>query len=105
MVSTSLPSASSLTSRRSIAQERHHRQTHRSFCARISSDSECGIKKAGLICVCPDLADICPRDGGIVLAAQTGWTLSELIAALDRLLSETEAEEWLGQVHWLNDWR
>jgi hypothetical protein len=46
-----------------------------------------------------------PRHGGIILAAQASWTLSDLIAALDRLLSETEAEEWLGQVRWLNDWR
>ena len=46
-----------------------------------------------------------PRHGGIILAAQASWTLSDLIAALDRLLSETEAEDWIGQVHWLNDWR
>lgn len=46
-----------------------------------------------------------PRHGGIILAAQASWTLSDLIAALDRLLSETEAEDWIGQVRWLNDWR
>ena len=46
-----------------------------------------------------------PRHGGIVLAAQSKWTLPELIEALDRMLSETEAEEWVGQVRWLNDWR
>ena len=46
-----------------------------------------------------------PRHGGIVLAAQSKWTLPELIGALDRMLSETEAEEWVGQVRWLNDWR
>jgi hypothetical protein len=46
-----------------------------------------------------------PQHGGIVLAAQASWTLSELVMALDRLLSETEAEEWTGQVRWLNDWR
>ena len=46
-----------------------------------------------------------PRHGGIVLAAQASWTLSDLIMALDRLMSETEAEEWTGQVRWLNDWR
>ena len=43
--------------------------------------------------------------GGIILAAQTSWTLSDLVAALDRLLSETEAEDWIGQVRWLNQWR
>ena len=46
-----------------------------------------------------------PRDGGIILAVQQDWTLSSLIRALARLLSETEAEEWVGQVRWLNDWR
>lgn len=51
------------------------------------------------------LARSYPQHGGIVLAAQASWTLSELITALDRLLSETEAEEWVGQARWLNDWR
>lgn len=46
-----------------------------------------------------------PRHEGIVLAAQASWTLSSLIAALDRLLSETQAEDWTGQVRWLNQWR
>ena len=46
-----------------------------------------------------------PRHGGIILAAQSSWTLSGLIAALDRLLSETQAEDWVGQVRWLNEWR
>jgi len=43
--------------------------------------------------------------GGIILAAQKSWSLSDLIAALDRLLSETEADDWVGQVRWLNQWR
>ena len=51
------------------------------------------------------LAQSYPRHGGIILAAQASWTLSELVIALDRLLSETEAEDWTGQVRWLNDWR
>ena len=51
------------------------------------------------------LAQRHPRHGGVVLAAQARWTLSELIIALDRLLSETEAEDRMGQVRWLNDWR
>jgi len=46
-----------------------------------------------------------PRHGGIILAAQSSWTLSALIEALDRTLSETDAEDWVGQVRWLNDWR
>ena len=51
------------------------------------------------------LAQSYPRHGGIILAAQASWTLSELVMALDRLLSETEAEDWTGLVRWLNDWR
>ena len=45
-----------------------------------------------------------PQHGGIILAAQSSWTLSALIEALDRTLSETDAEDWVGQVRWLNDW-
>lgn len=51
------------------------------------------------------LAQRYPQHGGIILAAQKSWTLSGLIAALDRLLSETEAADWIGQVRWLNQWR
>ena len=46
-----------------------------------------------------------PRHGGIILAAQSSWTVSGLIAALERVLSETEGEDWVGRVRWLNDWR
>ena len=46
-----------------------------------------------------------PRHAGIILAAQSSWTLSALIEALGRVLSETDAEDWIGQVRWLNDWR
>lgn len=51
------------------------------------------------------LARIYPHHGGVILAAQQSWTLSDLIAALDRLLGETEADDWIGQVRWLNQWR
>ncbi len=51
------------------------------------------------------LAHKYPQHGGIILAAQSSWTLSELIAALDRLLTDTEADAWTGQVRWLNEWR
>ena len=51
------------------------------------------------------LAKRYPQHAGIVLAAQSSWTLSTLVAALDRLLSETEAQDWIGQVRWLNEWR
>jgi hypothetical protein len=42
---------------------------------------------------------------GIILAAQKSWRLSEIIKALTRLLSETQAMDWRGQVRWLNNWR
>ena len=51
------------------------------------------------------LAHRYPYHGGIILAAQTSWTLSSLIAALDCLLLETQAAGWIGQVRWLNQWR
>jgi Domain of unknown function (DUF5615) len=50
------------------------------------------------------LAQQYPQHGGIILAAQNSWSLSDLIAALDRLLSEAEATDWVGQVDWLNRW-
>jgi hypothetical protein len=43
-----------------------------------------------------------PQHAGILLAAQASWSLSALIAALDRMLSETQPEDWVGQVRWLN---
>jgi hypothetical protein len=46
-----------------------------------------------------------PEHGGIVLAHQRDWKLAGLITAVDRLLSETSAEDWPGQIRWLNDWR
>lgn len=44
------------------------------------------------------------RHHGIILATQR-WALSEMISALDRLLTDTEADEFIGQLRWLNDWR
>jgi hypothetical protein len=41
------------------------------------------------------LAKTYPEHHGLLLAAQNRWTLHELIDALDRMLSETEAEEWI----------
>jgi hypothetical protein len=46
-----------------------------------------------------------PGHGGIILAAQRSMQLSELIGALDRLLTETDATDWPGQMCWLNEWR
>jgi hypothetical protein len=53
----------------------------------------------------PVLVQQYPHHGGLVLAAQRRWMLSQLIAALDRLLSETQAADWPGQERWLNRWR
>ncbi len=46
-----------------------------------------------------------PDHYGIVLAAQNSWSLSGLIAALDNMLTETQATDWVGQVRWLNQWQ
>jgi hypothetical protein len=46
-----------------------------------------------------------PGHTGIVFASQEKWSLAARIAALHRMLSETEAEEWIGQVRWLSQWR
>ena len=46
-----------------------------------------------------------PQHAGIILAVQSHWSLSKLIQALDDLLQESSAEEWVGQVLWLNQCR
>ena len=46
-----------------------------------------------------------PHHAGIILARQQSLTLNELIHALDRILRETDAEQWSGQTRWLNEWR
>lgn len=46
-----------------------------------------------------------PQHRGIVLAAQKSWTLSGLIAALDRFLSESDTRDVEGRLLWLNSWR
>ena len=46
-----------------------------------------------------------PHHGGIILAFQKSMNLNETIHALDRILRETEADAWIGQIRWLNDWR
>ena len=50
------------------------------------------------------LAQQYPQHRGLVLAAQQSWSLSQLIVALDAMLTETEAADWQGQVRWLNQW-
>jgi len=46
-----------------------------------------------------------PHHAGIILAHQKSMNLNELINALDLVLTETNADEWIGQTHWLNDWK
>lgn len=49
-----------------------------------------------------ELAKWYPEHKGIILSTQK--PMSELLVALDYLLSETEAEDWVGRVDWLNNW-
>jgi hypothetical protein len=42
---------------------------------------------------------------GILLAAQRSLSLHELIELLDKSLSTTNADQWIGQVRWLSEWR
>jgi hypothetical protein len=53
----------------------------------------------------PVLVQQYPQHDGLVLAAQQSWSVSQLIAALDCLLTETEAADWPGEGRWLNQWR
>lgn len=45
-----------------------------------------------------------PFHSGIILANQNSVRIGQLISALSRILAETTAEEWVGQLRWLNDW-
>jgi hypothetical protein len=49
-----------------------------------------------------ELAHRYPHHAGILLSAQK--PMPQLLAALDRMLNETQAEAWTGQVRRLNDW-
>lgn len=51
------------------------------------------------------LAAQIPEHRGILLAAQRSWSLSDLISALDRVMSETQSKDLQNQVRWLNQWR
>lgn len=46
-----------------------------------------------------------PNHAGIILARQKSMSLNELINALDRVLQETDAAEWIGQTRRLTHWR
>lgn len=51
------------------------------------------------------LAKQYPTHRGIILAAQSRWTIRKLIESLDRALTQTGDADWLGVVRWLNDFR
>ena len=51
-----------------------------------------------------NLARLHPYHSGIILANQKSTRVASMISALSRVLSETSAEEWSGQVRWINDW-
>ena len=51
------------------------------------------------------LAEAHEHHRGIVLAAQRSWPFADLLAALDRMLTEADADELAGAVRWLNQWR
>lgn len=46
-----------------------------------------------------------PNHHGIILAAQSRWTIRELIEAIHQVCTQTEDDEWLGAVRWLNDFQ
>ncbi len=46
-----------------------------------------------------------PHHAGIILAKQKSMSLKEMIDALDRVLCDTDADEWIGQTRWLKDWK
>jgi hypothetical protein len=46
-----------------------------------------------------------PNHRGILLASQQSYSVGELIALIYRVLTETEREDWIGQVRWLADRR
>ena len=48
------------------------------------------------------LAKRYPNHGGIILSTQR--PMPDLLKSLDRLLSETNAADWPGQVRWLKNW-
>ena len=51
-----------------------------------------------------NLAKKHPFHSGIILANQHSISISALINALSRILTETDAESWVGQVRWIQDW-
>jgi hypothetical protein len=46
-----------------------------------------------------------PNHHGILLAAQSKYSLTQLITSLERVMDEASAEDFIGQVRWLSDWK
>ena len=46
-----------------------------------------------------------PHHAGIILTRQRSMSLNEMIHGLDCILRETDANEWIGQTRWLNEWK
>lgn len=51
------------------------------------------------------LADKYSHHRGIILASQNSYSLSQLIALLDRAMTTSSEEEFRGRVRWLSDWK
>jgi len=49
-----------------------------------------------------ELAKRYPHHAGILFSAQK--PMPELLPALEMMLNETDDQDWIGQVRWLNDW-
>jgi hypothetical protein len=45
-----------------------------------------------------------PYHAGISLANQKSTRITQLISMLERMLSETNAEDWTGQIRWISEW-
>ena len=51
------------------------------------------------------LAQLHPYHSGILLANQKSTRPAQIISVLDRVFYETSAEDWIGQIHWISEWR
>jgi hypothetical protein len=51
-----------------------------------------------------NLAKKHPFHAGVILANQRATHISQLQIGLSKIMTETTAENWVGQVRWLRDW-
>jgi len=52
-----------------------------------------------------NLAKKHPFHSGIILANQNSIAIGQLVSALSKIMAETTAESWAGQVRWIRDWK